>query len=207
MSGKRATSGRSAGAAGHSGAARRICLGAFAGAHGVKGEARVKAFTARPQDVAAYGPLTSEDGRRRFTLSVVRLIKDDIVLVRAPEIASREEAMALAGMRLYAPRSALPAPADEDEFYLEDLVGLEARDASGARIGVVTGVFDFGAGDILEVARDANGSFFSPFTRAAAPRVDLAAGFIEIVAESGAEATSPAADAAFIDEAMRQSDA
>jgi len=194
------------GGAGDPAQGRRVCLGAFAGAHGVKGEARVKAFTARPQDVAAYGPLTSEDGARRFTLTVVRIIKDDIVLARAPEIASREDAMALAGVRLYAPRAALPAPEDEDEFYLEDLVGLEARDAAGARIGVVTGVFDFGAGDILEIARDGNGSFFSPFTRAAAPRVDLDAGFIEIVVD-GAEAGTPVADAGFIAEAMRQSDA
>ena len=85
---------------------KKTCLGAFAGAHGVRGEAKIKTFTAEAENIAAYGPVTSEDGKRRFTLTVVKTLKDGFVLARAPEIASREDAEALKGVRLYVDRSA-----------------------------------------------------------------------------------------------------
>ena len=75
---------------------RRILIGAFAGAHGVRGEAKVKCFTEDPSDIASYGPVESEDRARFFTLTVLRAVRGDMVIVRAPEIRSREDAEALA---------------------------------------------------------------------------------------------------------------
>ena len=153
----------------------RICLGAFAGAHGVRGEALVKVFTQAPENIAAYGPVTSEDGARRFTLSFVRAAKAGFAIVRAPEIKSREEAIALKGVRLYVERAALPEP-EEDEFYLDDLVGMALTDEAGARIGEVRAVHNFGAGDLIEFARTGvNGIGVLAFTRANFPKIDLAA--------------------------------
>jgi len=162
---------------------KRVCLAAFAGAHGVRGEVKLKTFTANEEDAAAYGPLSSEDGARRFTLKIVRVLKPGLVLARSPEIKTREEAQALAGTRLYAPRDALPAIEDEDEFYHEDLVGLEAVDENGAPIGRIAAVHNFGAGDILEVKDRPDGapSIMVPFTREAAPKIDLEAGRITLV--------------------------
>lgn len=134
----------------------RICLGAFAGAHGVKGETKVKTFTAAPENIAAYGPVTSEDGKRRFTLKFLRALKPGLALVTAPEIASREDAEALKGVKFYVAREALPA-ASEDEFYIEDLVGLAAFTEGGAPLGAVVAVHNFGAGDIVEIARAPEG--------------------------------------------------
>lgn len=165
---------------------RLICLGAFAGAHGVRGEAKVKTFTADAASIAAYGPLTSEDGKRRFTLKFVRVLKPDLALVMAQEIATREDAAALAGTRLYVERSVLP-PTDEDEFYLEDLVGLAAFDEHGAPLGKVVAVHNFGAGDLIEV-KGAKGAIIVPFAGAAVPDVDLAAGRLVISAAALADA-------------------
>ncbi len=153
-------------------AARRICLGAFAGAHGVRGEAKVKTFTAREDGVAHYGKVTSEDGTRNFTLRFIRALKPGLALVAAPEIASREDAAALAGTRLYVDRAMLPPP-DADEFYVEDLVGLAVVDETGAPLGSIAAVHDFGAGAILEID-DGGKSLMVPFTRAAAPEIDFA---------------------------------
>lgn len=160
---------------------RRICLGAFAGAHGVKGDAKIKTFTQTPEGIAAYGPVETGDGKRRFTLKIVKVLKDDLVIARAPEIASREEAQALKGVRLYVERSALPAP-DEDEFYLDDLVGLKAFDEAGAASGAVKAVYNFGAGDMLELKDipGVNGVRLVPFTKEAVPAVDLAAGRLTV---------------------------
>lgn len=171
---KKPNSGESASSA----TTKRVCLGAFAGAHGVKGEAKVKTFTEEPAGIAAYGPVTSEDGKRRFTLKFVRVLKPDLALVTAPEIASREEAAALAGTRLYVARAALPAT-DADEFYLEDLIGLAAVDDSGAPLGKVVGIHNFGAGDLIEL-KGSSGAIIVPFTNETIVAAELAEGRIVI---------------------------
>ncbi len=185
----------------------RVCLGAFAGAHGVKGAAKVRTFTQTERAVAEYGPVQSEDGARRFTLSFIRVLRPGIAIVSAPEIASREDAAALAGVRLYVDRAALPA-AGADEFYMDDLVGLAVVDQAGGRLGVIVGVHNFGAGDLVEIGElpGRPGTVFAPFTRAAFPDIDLRRG----VAIAGAEALSGddgAAEAGLVAEAMRQEDA
>lgn len=183
---------------------RRVCLGAFAGAHGVKGAAKVRTFTENEDGVAAYGPVESEDGARRFTLDFIRVLRPGIAVVSAPEIESREDAASLSGVRFYVPRAALP-PAGDDDFYMEDLVGLQVIDHRGAVQGRIAGVHNFGAGDILEIADRpaAAPALFAPFTKAAFPVIDLARGF----AVAGAEALGAEADAALVAEAMRQEDA
>lgn len=171
---------------------KRICLAQFAGAYGVRGEAKIKCFTAQEAGVASYGPLTSEDGARRFTLTFLRAPKPGLAIVRAPEIKSREDAAALAGVRLFAPRSALPPVETEDEFYIADLVGLDARTDQGRVLGRVVAVHDFGAGDIFEIKRD-NSVMFVPFTRSAAPHVDLVARVVTVCEDALREidATNP----------------
>lgn len=160
-----------------SGPDRLVCLAAIAGAHGVKGAFRLKTFTAAEEDAAAYGPVRTEDGSRQLTLKIVRVLKPELALATAREIATREEAEALAGAKLYVARSALPAIEDEDEFYHEDLIGLLVFDECGAPQGRVAAVHNFGAGDILEIAGRPGGAkpALVPFTKEAAPEIDLAA--------------------------------
>ncbi|MGE0409417.1 MAG: ribosome maturation factor RimM [Amphiplicatus sp.] len=174
----------------------RVCLGAFAGAYGVKGAAKVKTFTEKPQNVAAYGPAASADGRRRFTLKVIRVLKSDLVLVSAPEIESREDAESLKGVKLYVPRAALPPPG-EDEFYVEDLVGLRVLTEGRADAGEIAAVHNFGAGDLIEVknAPGLKGGYLLAFTRKAFPRIDLEARTVTL-----ADAARAAAGASLSDE-------
>lgn len=162
--------------------ARRSCLGAFAGAHGVKGDVKIKAFTETGEAVATYGPVESEDGAQTFTLTVIKTLNDGFVLARAPEIQTREAAQALKGERFYVDRAALPPP-DEDEYYLDDLVGLGAQDENGKPFGVVRAVYNFGADDLLEIGDipDIKGVRLIPFTKANVPAVDLGAGEITVV--------------------------
>lgn len=172
----------------------RVCLGAFAGAHGVKGDAKVKTFTEAEDGVARYGPVESEDGKRRFVLTFVRVLKPGLALVRAPEIASREDAEALAGTRIYVDREKLPPPAD-DEFYLDDLVGLAAVDDGGRSLGRIAAFYDFGAGDVLEIEASDGSRTMVPFSRAAVPAVDLVKGVVTIAAEALRAETADEGDA------------
>ncbi len=149
-----------------------ICLGAFAGAWGVQGAVRLKSFCAAPADIAGYAPLLAEDGRG-FEVTLIRPLQGAFA-ARVSGVATREQAEALKGLRLHAPRARLPA-LPEDEFYHADLIGLDVLDPGGARLGRVAAVFDHGAGDLLEIARAGAAPVIVPFTRAAVPTVDLAA--------------------------------
>jgi len=152
----------------------RVLLGEIVGVHGVQGQVRVRAHTADPLDIAAYGPLTAEPGGRTLTLEGVREVKGGVVIARVPGVADRDAAAALKGLRLYVARSALPAP-DEEEFYYSDLEGLRVDLVDGSLFGRVRRVVNYGAGDMLEVDGD-GGSILIPFTRAAVPTVDIAGG-------------------------------
>ncbi|MCA8888823.1 MAG: 16S rRNA processing protein RimM [Parvularculaceae bacterium] len=175
---------------------KRICLGAFAGAHGVAGHAKVKTFTQDESNIAAYGVVESEDCARKFTLKFVRIAKPGLAIVAAPEISSREDAASLAGVRLYVDRAALPDETDTDEFYIEDLIGLKALDENGAPVGVVTAVHNFGAGDIVEIKPGSGRktAILAPFTKAAMPEVDLAKGVIVIAADALTEIAAEGGD-------------
>ena len=151
-----------------------ILVAKVAGAFGVKGEVRLAAFTADPMALLDYRDLKRQDGSVGLTLASGRPHKGGLV-VRAHEVATREEAEALRGLGLYVPRDALPEPEDEDEFYLIDLIGAAVVTIEGEDLGVVRNVQNFGAGDLLEIAPAEGASWWLPFTREAVPKVDLAA--------------------------------
>jgi len=173
-------------------AKHKICLGAISGAHGVRGEVRVESFTARPKDVAAYGPLTDETGRRTFVLTIIGERRGQLI-ARIGGIDDRGAAEALGGLRLYITRSALPDTA-EDEYYHEDLIGLRCTSMDGRDYRIVRAIYDFGAGDLIEVERPGGERAILPFTRAVVPHVDLATGHLAVDPPVEVEAPSEVAD-------------
>lgn len=154
----------------------RVCVGVVVGPHGIRGLVRVKSFTAEPEDVAAYGPLTDEATGRSLTLHVVGRSKG-VVLCTIDSVDDRTGAEALKGVRLTVDRAVLPPVDDDDEFYHADLIGLRVEFADdGTELGRIAAVYDFGAGDVLEVRAQSGGVTLLPFTRAAVPVIDIAQG-------------------------------
>jgi 16S rRNA processing protein RimM len=160
----------------------RVCLGRVTGAHGVRGLLVVRSFTETPEDIAAYGPVETGAGQR-LVLRVKGARKAGLV-VAADGVDSREAAEALKGEDLFAPRGALP-PGGEDEWYHGDLVGLAAVTPEGVAVGRVVAVANFGAGDLLEIAPATGPTAYLPFTAAAVPVVDIAAGRIVVIPPAG----------------------
>ena len=150
-----------------------VVIGAVAGAHGVRGDAKLKAF-GDPAALCRYGPLLGEDGQVLLTPKGSRPGPGGLVIAWFEERLTREEVQALKGTRLCVPRALLPEP-DEEEFYHADLIGLDVESLQGEALGRVKAVHDFGAGDLLEVSGP-DGVWFLPFTRVAVPHVDLKAG-------------------------------
>ncbi|MDO6726825.1 ribosome maturation factor RimM [Cognatishimia sp. 1_MG-2023] len=156
-----------------------ICVGAIAGAYGVQGEVRLKSFTAEAEAIADYAPLSVEDGSRSFDVVLTRSIKNGIV-GRLSGVITKEDADALKGVQLFAPRDRLPELGD-DEFYYSDLIGLEVRDTGGTVLGTVKSVQNNGAEDMLEIhGPGLKNTVLMLFTKAAVPTVDLATGRIII---------------------------
>lgn len=154
-------------------------MGRVAGAFGVRGELRITSYTEQPTALLGYKTLLRETGAPALTLTGGRTVKGGIV-ARAKEVATREEAEALRGLRLYIPRSTLPDP-DEDEFYVADLIGMDVVSLEGDLLGVVKSVRDFGAGDLLEVQPREGESWWLPFTKEVVPEVQMDAGRIVAV--------------------------
>jgi 16S rRNA processing protein RimM len=157
----------------------RICVGAITGAFGVAGEVRLKSFCADPTAIADYGPLYTEDGSRSFVVKLTRPVAGGLG-ARVTGIKTKEEADALRGTELFVDRTRLPTLPD-DEFYHSDLIGLQAVDTGGVMLGSVVAVHNHGAGDILEITGPGRKTaLMLPFTLAAVPTVDLAAGRVVV---------------------------
>jgi 16S rRNA processing protein RimM len=159
---------------------RLILMGVFGAPQGVRGEVRVKSLTSEPHAIGAYGPLTDKGGKRAFAFESLRPVKDDMLVARLAGVSTREAAETLKGVELFARRDQLPPP-NEDEFYYDDLVGLEAVDAEGAPLGRIVSLMNYGGGDVLEIAAAEGGeTLLLPFTKRVAPRIDFDAGRIVI---------------------------
>ncbi|MER8549668.1 ribosome maturation factor RimM [Mesorhizobium sp. M0684] len=155
-----------------------VQMAVIGAAHGIKGELRVKSFTGDPLALADYGPLYARDGRA-FQIVDIRPA-NTVVVVRFKGVNDRNAAEALAGTELFVDRSVLPDEGEEDEFYHADLVGLEVKDDTGAVVGKVVAVHNFGGGDILDVTLAGRKGMLIPFTQAAVPEVSIAGGFVRV---------------------------
>lgn len=174
-----------------------VLLGVVGGAHGIKGEVRVKSFTQDPLDIKAYGPLFDAAGNR-YTIRSARVQKT-VVVVRIAEVGDRNAAERLNGTELFVDRSVLPEE-DEDAFYQTDLVGLAVETGTGEAVGTVIAVHDFGAGDLLEIAPPRGASVMIPFSEAAVPEIDMERGVLVVEPLAAGLAEAPADDGAMLGE-------
>ncbi len=138
------------------GGQRLVTLAAVAGAHGLGGEVKLKLFT---DDLSPYPSFNGGT----LTLTSLRGL-----IARFAEISDRTAAEALRGTALTVPRSALPV-LEEGEYYHADLIGLSCVTADGTMLGEVAAVENFGAGDVIEIARPDGNTFMIPMRADAVP--------------------------------------
>jgi 16S rRNA processing protein RimM len=156
-----------------------VLMGTIGGAQGLRGEVRVKSYTEDPMAIGQYGTLYDVDGNP-FEVLDARAHKN-MAVMRFRGINDRTAAEKLNGKDLYVDRDTLDdEDLDEDEFFYADLEGLDALDADGNNWGTITAIFDFGAGDILELTRKGSRSQLIPFTEAAVLEIDFEGGSILI---------------------------
>ena len=168
------------------GRSQEILVGIFGSPHGIRGEVRLKSYTADPAAIGGYGPLHDENGTRSFLLEALRPTGKDMLVARVKGVTDRNAAEALNGVQLFAPRDAMP-PLEEEEFYHADLIGLGVETETGEMLGSVVALHNFGAGDILEIAPSPDAqdktTAMLAFTRALVPLVDVAGDRIVVTAD------------------------
>ena len=169
----------------------RILIAVVGRPHGVRGLCRVHSYATDPADLRRY-PLHDQRGRE-FRLrwqgeGIAELA--EVIDGKRVKLADRAAAEKLVNVKLYVDRDRLPPP-DDDEYYLADLVGLAAVAADGRELGRVDAVHDHGAGAFLEI-----GPLMVPFTRAAVPEVDIAAGRLTVLLPEEVAGDKPSAEVA-----------
>jgi len=162
----------------------RVLVGEIGRPQGLKGEVRLRSFTANPASIADYGPLEDETGTHQFEIDSLRVTAKALT-ARIKGLESRAAAEKLTGTKLYIPRSRLPER-QEDEWYHTDLVGLSAIDRESVVVGTVIAVHNFGASDLLEIGPASGGAtVLVPFNRDTAPEVDVEGGWLRIIPPEG----------------------
>ncbi|MBR5598839.1 MAG: 16S rRNA processing protein RimM [Alphaproteobacteria bacterium] len=162
---------------------KKICLGKIVGVHGIRGELKVKSFTACDRDIANYGALEDKDSKQQFELKVTGHSKD-LLRIKIKGIDDRTLAETLIGTELYAPRGVFPVLKDEETYYEADLVGLKVYDENKNTVAKVAGFYNFGAGDILELKLITGRQEMIPFNKSYVPSINLEEGYI-IVSSTG----------------------
>jgi len=147
---------------------RRIALAAVAGAHGIRGELRLKLFSDSADRLAHHKQIYVGGVERRL-ISVRDSGK--MAVARIEGVGDRGAAEALRGSLLEVERDALPS-LDEGEYYHVDLIGLAAVDGEGTPVGTVVAVENFGASDLLEVELDGGKRSLIPFREGIADLVE-----------------------------------
>jgi 16S rRNA processing protein RimM len=124
-----------------------ILVGVIIGAHGIRGEVKLKSFTADPRAIATYGPLVSAQGET-FEITRLKLQVEDFICT-LKNVSDRNKAETLKGTELFITRTQLP----KDELYLHDLIGAQIFNGDVA-LGTIIGFENFGAGDLIDVKID-----------------------------------------------------
>ncbi len=138
-----------------------VCLGVIAGAHGIRGEVKVKSYTENPKDIARYGPVILKDDRSLTFVQVRETAKG--LIIKFKEVPDRNMAETLKSEGLFVPREALPDEGDGE--YFDDLLNMPvAYYENKVKIGIVLGVFDTQAHSVIEVKLDTGKIILLPFT-------------------------------------------
>lgn len=162
---------------------RRVCLGRIASAHGVKGLVKLLPYGEDVYLLETLSPLyTSANDGQTLKIKIHNMTGKN-VLAAVEGCSDRTQAEKLRGTELWTDRENLPELKHEAEFYIEDLVGLEARNSANDRIGKVTAVDNFGAGDLLDILTDEGKSGYVPFRNTCVGEVNSKESFLILTDE------------------------
>jgi len=164
-------------------ASAHVLVGVIVGAHGIKGEVKLKSFTSNPVNIGSYGSLQDSSGRS-FEITGLKPTKDDFI-ASLKGVIDRNQSELLRGVELYVAREKLPK-LKGSETYAHDLIGSDVLLEDGKPLGKLIAMPDYGAGDLMEVElAGSTATVLIPFTNAFVPQNDFTTGKIMVVLPEG----------------------
>ncbi len=154
-----------------------ISIGIIIAAHGIHGMVKIRSFTRNPSDIGRYKKLSNSDGSVEFTIKCKSSLKD-IVIAEIDGVKDRNESEKLINTELFVHRSELPST-QKNEFYIADLIGLTVTHNKEPK-GIIIAVYNFGAGDIIEIKFADNQTLMYSFTTDRFSEIDFETDTIEI---------------------------
>ena len=161
----------------------RVLVGVIVGAHGIKGEVKLKSFTSDPASIGRYGQLQNAAGQL-FEIAKLKPASDEFIAT-LKGVTTRNQSELLRGLELFVPRDNLPK-LQGSETYAHDLLGSDVLLEDGSLLGKLIAMPNYGAGDLLEVELAGNTeTVLIPFTNAFVPQTDFKSGKITVILPEG----------------------
>ncbi len=155
-----------------------VQVAAITAAHGIRGQVKLRSFTHNPDDIFDYSPLTDKTGKKTYAIKREGY-KDQLFIVSIEGITDRNEAELLRGTELYA-HVTHSGSTSENEWLYTDLKGLQARTADDRPYGTVIGVYNFGAGDIIDIELPDGKSEMLPFSKVFVGDIEVEKGYLVV---------------------------
>ncbi len=157
-----------------------ILAGKITSVHGIKGDLKLFSYLESPENFQLYKHLYKKDGTKikpRF----IRTHKG-FAIIRLENINDRTAAEKIIGTEIFISRSEMPET-EENQYYYEDMLGMDAKLKSGEIIGKIKSLNNYGAGEIIEITytdKEKKNDLFS-FTRSTFPEINIEENYIVII--------------------------
>ena len=157
-----------------------VVLGRIGAAQGLRGEVRINVRTDDESRLAAgQGVLTDDPAVGELTVARLRY-QGAVAVISFEQVTDRNDAEAMRGLQLIA-----PAIEEDDAWYPEDLVGLNALSRDGRVLGTVVAIEVMPAHDVLVIKEPSGARTQVPFVTAIVPEVNVEAGHVVLEAPVG----------------------
>lgn len=140
-----------------------ILVGKIVAAHGIKGQIKILSYTDPIDNIFRYKPITDESGQEIKIKSYS--LHQNIFICTLDSISDRNQAETLTGKKLFCKITNLPNIQEDDLFYIHELVNMKILDQNLKELGYISGVMNFGGGDLIEIKDKDNNSELYPFNK------------------------------------------
>jgi len=149
-----------------------VVMGKIVAAQGIQGWIKIQVFTEYLDSLLDYKSWYLGNEQSWQPCKVVEANEHGKVLVaKLQDVADRTGAEKYKGLLVAVPREHLP-PAEEDEYYWSDLIGLAVENQDGDKLGAVDSLLETGANDVL-VVKGGHGELLIPFIDSVIKQVSL----------------------------------
>lgn len=151
-----------------------ISVGKILNFHGIQGEAKV-GFSKNQQDfILGLNEVFIKNGSEYISLKVLKSrLNKNVAIFKFEGINSIDELLPYKGELLFIEEETIREKLEEDEFLIDELVGLSVYDENDKKLGFIVGVSNNGATDLLSVKTASKNISLIPFVKAIVTHVSI----------------------------------